>query len=104
MGKEMLAKVKKTLRALYGDRFRSVVLYGSEARGQAQADSDIDFLVLLEGPVDSWSERKRILRALYDLQLAIPERHLSFMPVDIQDYESQSYALYRHARQEGVPL
>ena len=47
----LLACIKSRLRAVYGDRLRGVVLYGSEARREATPDSDVDILVLLTGPV-----------------------------------------------------
>ena len=47
----LLARIKSCLQAVYGDRLRGVVLYGSEARGEATPDSDVDILVLLTGPV-----------------------------------------------------
>jgi predicted nucleotidyltransferase len=49
---ELLRRVKIALQAAFGKRLRGVLLYGSEVRGTAEPDSDIDFLVLLEGPVD----------------------------------------------------
>ena len=39
--------VKQALRALYGSRLDRVVLYGSYARGDFHAESDVDFLVVL---------------------------------------------------------
>lgn len=36
------------LRRVYGDRLRGVVLFGSFARGEAQVDSDLDALVILD--------------------------------------------------------
>ena len=56
----MLARLKKELEALYGARLKRVLLYGSRARGDYQADSDYDVLVVLEGPLDRWRERSRL--------------------------------------------
>ena len=49
---ELLKRMKAALAEAFGRRLRGVVLYGSEARGGAQPESDIDVLVLLDGPVD----------------------------------------------------
>jgi len=46
---DLLREVKQRLQEAYGQRFKGLVLYGSEARGEARPDSDYDFLVLLEG-------------------------------------------------------
>jgi len=48
---ELLKEIKCRLTTIHGERLRGAVLYGSEARGTAEPDSDIDVLVLLEGPV-----------------------------------------------------
>ena len=47
----LLQQIKARLQPAFGDRLCGVVLYGSEARGEARADSDIDVLLLLKGPV-----------------------------------------------------
>ncbi len=44
----MLAALAEGLRRLYADRLHRVVLFGSFARGEARADSDLDALVVLD--------------------------------------------------------
>ncbi len=44
-------------------------MYGSEARGDARADSDIDVLILLEGDKRDFRREEELSGALYDLEL-----------------------------------
>jgi len=99
----LLQQCRMLLQALYGAQLHGVVLYGSCARGTEETDSDIDLLVLLEGPVDSAREIRRIWTVLYPLQLE-SARLLSVMPVDVALYNRGEYALYRQAQAEGVAL
>ncbi len=56
-----------TLRDVLGDRLRAVVLYGSQARGDARPSSDWDVLVIAEGLPDGTLARHLALkRALPD--------------------------------------
>lgn len=45
------------------------ILYGSEARGDARPDSDIDLLVLVDENSLSVSEEDRIIAPLYDIEI-----------------------------------
>lgn len=58
------------LRALYGARLREVVLFGSWARGDAHADSDIDLLVVLDQVESRRAERRRMGETLWRHSLA----------------------------------
>ncbi len=50
-----LERLRGALERRFGDRLRQVVLFGSQARGDAQEDSDVDVLVV----VDDLSEDER---------------------------------------------
>ncbi|MBM4028315.1 MAG: nucleotidyltransferase domain-containing protein [Planctomycetes bacterium] len=61
----LLTQVKEAVLAL--EPTAQVILYGSRARGDSRTDSDWDFLILLDGPVDD--ERvDRIRHRLYEIE------------------------------------
>ena len=47
----------------------TAILYGSEARGDARPDSDIDVLILLEGDKRDLKQEDTISGMLYDIEL-----------------------------------
>jgi predicted nucleotidyltransferase len=57
--KTMLTKLRARFEALYGDKLVKLVLYDSEARGDAAPDSDIDVLAVIEGDVAPGQEIER---------------------------------------------
>ena len=98
---EIFQEIKLRLQTAHGQRLRGVVLYGSEARGDAEPDSDIDVLVLLEGPISYLRDVKTNIRALYSLMLEL-ERNISAKPVDVEEYRAAEFPLYQNAQREGV--
>jgi predicted nucleotidyltransferase len=98
-----LQKCRALLQTLYAKRLKGLILYGSCARGTEGVESDIDLMVLLEGPVDVTQEIRRIWAVLYPIQLE-SDRLLSVVPVDVALYDQGEYALYRQAKAEGVAL
>jgi len=98
---ELLNQIKDRLRDAHGERLQGIILYGSEARGEAEPDSDIDLLVLLNGPVKFGRDSRTNIDVLYDLQLEVI-RPIHAMPVDIEAFRAGKYALYRNAKKEGV--
>ena len=44
----VLADLKAGLRVVYGDRLKGIYLFGSYARGEADSESDLDILVVLD--------------------------------------------------------
>jgi predicted nucleotidyltransferase len=98
---ETAAIIKERLRAVFCERLRGVVLYGSEARGTAGTGSDIDVLVLLNGPVAYGADLRACIDAVYPLVLDW-ERPINPEPVPIRDFESEDWPLYKNAKAEGI--
>lgn len=95
--------LRRRLRAIFGERFREARLFGSFARGDAGPESDLDVLVVLQGPVDRFEEYRR----LGDLVVDLMERYgvyVSPLVVEEHDYDAGSGPLLQNVREEGVAL
>ncbi len=103
VSREFLAKVKARLAEEFGDRFRGLVLYGSEARGEAGPESDVDLLVLLRGPIDLVADLRRIIETTYDMELDI-DRPLSALPMEEETYQRGRLPFLWEVQKEAVVL
>jgi predicted nucleotidyltransferase len=99
----LLRRIRSSLEEAFGKRLKGIVLYGSEARGEATPESDIDLLVLLTGPIVLGRDLRTIIHVLYPMQLEM-DRIIEAFPVDEADYLRGEYALYRNALREGIRL
>lgn len=99
----IIKKCKRALEDCYGSQFQGLLLYGSIARNQATASSDIDMLVLLSKPFDYFQELRRIADLIYPIQLE-SEQLISVKPAPVDEYQNGNIQLYRNAKREGVAL
>lgn len=99
----ILRELDGGLRELYGKRHRGLVLYGSHARGEAGEDSDVDLLLLLEGPVEVGREIRRSSGLVASVSLE-SGYVLAMIPVSIEDYRASSDPYLVNARREGALL
>ena len=76
-----LQQCRALLQTLYAERLKALVLYGSCARGTEGVESDIDLMVLLEGPVDLAQEIRRIWAVLYPIQLGADSCHFPYAKI-----------------------
>ncbi len=103
MVRAALVVARRRLEALYGDRLAHVVLYGSQARGEADADSDVDVLVVLEEPVNALDELKRLTRLKLEF-LRRYDKDFSFRPVTEEAYLDRDRPLMTNVHAEGLEL
>ncbi len=98
----ILDEFKIELRRLYGDRLKGILLFGSYARGDARAESDIDVMVILRGEVAPGREIDRMIDVITELNL----KHsvlLSVVPVAEEKYLRVNSPLLLDVRREGIP-
>ncbi|KAM3093531.1 nucleotidyltransferase domain-containing protein [Phormidesmis sp. 146-35] len=99
----ILVQLRCQLNEMYGDRLIRVVLYGSQARGDALPDSDIDVLVVLREPVNFALEIERTSHLVTSLCL----KHnvlLSCTFVGSDRFDQTQGGFLRNVRQEGITV
>lgn len=101
--KQTIGNLKSRLADLYKDRLDNLYLFGSQARGTVDAESDIDVLVVLKGKVDSNAERLQTLDIVSDLSLE-NDVVISCLFVDSETFAHKQGPLMRNVRREGVAL
>ena len=95
--------VAADLRALYGARLLQVAIFGSVARGDDDADSDVDLLVVLDEVSSPWDE----LRRMDDVLWRHTERSgvtVSAFPIGQGAYERGDSPVLVRVRREAVPV
>ena len=99
----VLRKFRHAIEQIYGERLINVVLFGSQARGDAQDGSDIDLLIVLHGPVDPNAEIERLsaVKARICLEHNVV---ISCVYFDAAEVREGASPLLRNVRREGVPV
>lgn len=95
--------VKRALTELYGDRLDRLILYGSYARGNFHAESDVDYLVVLRGEIQAGNEVRRMAPVIGPLSLNYGVE-VSIFPVNTVKYESGYTLFYQAIQQEGETI
>lgn len=98
----LLDRLAYGLEALYGERYRGLVLYGSYARGEADEGSDVDMLLLLDGKVDVMRELRRVESVTWPISLEMTIA-ISLLPVSVERYLRGADPFMLNVRREGIP-
>lgn len=97
---EIAAAAARDLRCLYRERLRTVLLFGSWARGDAHPESDIDLLVVLDRVESVWDELRR-MDDILDRHSVNNETVVSALVVAEDDFERPQVPTLIRARIEG---
>ena len=98
----LLKELKAGLGRLYGKRLKGVYLFGSCARGEADEESDIDVLIVLDR-IDNYSQeidRSSELVARLSLQY---DRSISCVYVSEERWKHEETMFLINVREEAVP-
>lgn len=99
----IIKEVRQQLVNLYGSRFRKLILFGSQARGEAVAGSDVDLLLILDQVRDFWSEFQKIEEITSRLSLE-HDMVISVFPMSEPEYQERQTLFLLNVRREGVPV
>ena len=104
--RNLLDQYTKILQKIYGNHLKSVILYGSYARGDYRADSDIDIMILLDlSDLDIKQYRHTLSGETFDFNM---DHDLDINPIAKSQQHFQNgvdvYPFYANVKKEGVKL
>ena len=99
--KTILTELRQELQTLYGKQLVKIVLFGSQARGDAKPDSDIDVLIVLADSFNYSEEIKRTSQLIADLCLD-HNVLVSCAFTTEKQLQLSNRGFFRNVRQEGV--
>lgn len=104
--KERIMLYAKGILEIYGINLKSVILYGSYARGDYSNNSDVDIMILVDlEDEDIVKTREKVSYYTYDFNM---NNDTDIIPLVKNkkhfDYWRDSYPFYNNIQREGVEL
>ena len=99
----IVALVKQWFSEQYQENLDGLILYGSQARGDAQEYSDIDVLVVLKQAFNYREEIERTSQFIADLSLEY-DTVISRAFISAQRFQDENSPFLLNIRREGVSL
>lgn len=99
----IVALVKQWFSEQYQENLDELILYGSQARGDAQEYSDIDVLVVLKQAFNYREEIDRTSQFVADLSLEY-DTVISRAFISAQRFQEENSPFLLNVRREGVAL
>ena len=99
--KLILPEIKQAFISLYQDQLESIILYGSQARGDAREDSDIDILVVLKSAINPYKEIDRTSKMIAEICLkydVLISRHF----ISSLTFNHQNNPFIHNIKKEGI--
>lgn len=100
----LLTAFKIDLQNLYHERLDKLILFGSYSRNEAQENSDIDLLVVLnDKQISPYKEIDFTSDLVFDYMLNY-EKQISIVPTTKQQFEQQESPLLLNIWKDGINL
>ena len=102
----LLKQYTKEIEKIYGNLLKSVILYGSYARGDYTTDSDVDIMILLDlDDMEIKQFRHELSSVTYDFNLKydVDIKPIAKSKVHFEKW-MDAYPFYANVMKEGVEL
>jgi predicted nucleotidyltransferase len=101
MLKSIVKELKRDLQELYNAKLKGLYLYGSYARDDADTESDVDILIILEKIGNYSDEIARTSKLVSELSLKY-DKTISRVFVSWQDWEEKETPFLLNTRKEAI--
>jgi len=102
MNRQVFEQIRQLKRQIMPNE--KVILYGSQARGDAREDSDWDLLILLDKPKEEWEDYNRYSYPFTQMGWNIGT-HISPIVYTLTEWEQQKPSLfYKFVKQDGIEI
>ncbi|MBI5843135.1 MAG: nucleotidyltransferase domain-containing protein [Deltaproteobacteria bacterium] len=99
----ILDKYREGLFAIFGEKLKNVILFGSRARGDSHSGSDIDVLCVMDGPFEYGEMIRKTGELTASLSLDF-DAVLSRAFVSEDEYLYCNLPFFQNVRREGIRL
>ena len=103
---KILIEAKNGLSTIFGSYLDNVLLYGSFARGEQDAESDIDVMALVDMPKEDLAQYRRTVS---NLTSDIDLRHDVLLSIKLQDLDTfrrygAALPFFQNVMREGIRI
>ncbi|HEY9701846.1 MAG TPA: nucleotidyltransferase domain-containing protein [Allocoleopsis sp.] len=100
---QILRQFEQKIKNIYQDNLSELILFGSQARGDAKQDSDIDVLIVLKETVKDEQKHQQVINLISDLCLEY-ELLISCVYVSKSQFNIEKSPLLINIHKEGIRL